>query len=62
MKTATQVYGRVLYKSNYQLDLDDNNNNSQANISKILKIITFQEVRKAIEKLKIGKSAGEDRF
>ena len=62
MKPAIQVYERVLYKSNYQLDLDDNNNNSQANLSKILKIITFQEVRKAIEKLKTGKSAGEDKI
>ena len=47
---------------NYQLDLDDNN--SQANaMSKILnKIITFQEVRKAIKKLKTGKSTGEDKI
>ena len=47
---------------NYQLDLDYNNNQANA-IGKILnKIITLQEVRKAIKKLKTGKSAGEDKI
>ena len=47
---------------NYQLDLEYNNNQVNA-IGKILnKIITLQEVRKAIKKLKTGKSAGEDKI
>ena len=54
--------GNSVTNKNYQLDLDDNNNQANA-ISKILnKIITFQEVRKAIKKLKTGKSAWEDKI
>ena len=54
--------GNSVTNKNYQLDLDDNNNQANA-ISKILnKIITFQEVRKAIKKLKTGKSAGDDKI
>ena len=62
MNVPYKKSGNSVTNPNYQLDLDDNN--SQANaISKILnKIITFQEVRKAIKKLKTGKSAGEDKI
>ena len=62
-------YFHNLYKSgnsvtnkNYQLDLNGNNNQANA-ISKLLnKIIAFQDVGKAIKKLKTGKSAGEDKI
>ena len=54
--------GNSVTNKNYQLDLDDNDNQAIA-ISKILnKIITFPEVRKAIKKLKTGKSAGEEKI
>ena len=54
--------GNSVTNKNYQLDLDDNNNQAIA-ISKILnKIITFREMRKAIKKLKTGKSAGKDKI
>ena len=54
--------GNSVTNKNYQLDRDYNNNQAYA-IGKILnKIITFQEVRKAIKKLKTGKSSGEDKI